>query len=123
MAEKLLTAGEQGNEGKGPLDLFYSGTEKGWLAMGQLEAILDHGKIVFYSQRRKEDCSRTSILDFQRADFGLISGLAEKVHPAYWEGILKDKRIQEHWIFSKVQEQIDPHVPKDETVGKTGLAE
>lgn len=66
MAEKLLTAGEQGNEGKGPLDMLFrnreglvgDGTAGGCLGLG------DHGKIVFDSQRRKEGCSRTSALDF-----------------------------------------------------------
>lgn len=61
------------------------------------------------SQRSKEGCSRTATLGFQRADFGLLRGLAEKVP---WEGTLKDKGIQEHRMFSKekilkVQEQID----------------
>lgn len=48
---------------------------------------------------------QTATLDLQRADFGMVRGLVERV-------ILEDKGIQEHWMFSKekmlkVQEQID----------------
>lgn len=111
MAEKLLTVGGQDNVGKWPLDLLFrkreglvgDGTAGGYLGLG------NHGKMIFDCQRGKERHSRTATLDFQRKDFGMIGGLAEKIP---WEGILKDKGIQEHWIFSKykilkVQELID----------------
>lgn len=48
---------------------------------------------------------RTATFDFQRANFCMVRGLADKVP---WEGILEDKGIQEHWIFFKVQEQVEP---------------
>jgi len=54
--------------------------------------------------------SRTTTLHFQRADFGLLRSLVDRVP---WEAVLKDKGIQEGWTLFKeevlkVQEQAIP---------------
>ena len=42
--------------------------------------------------------SRTAALDFQRADFGLLRRLVERVP---WEAVLKVKGVREGWTFFK----------------------
>ncbi|KAK4827572.1 hypothetical protein QYF61_019196 [Mycteria americana] len=54
--------------------------------------------------------SRTAILDFQRADFGLFRRPVDRVP---WEAVVKGKGVQEGWTFFKkeilkVQEQAIP---------------
>jgi len=46
----------------------------------------------------KRGTSKTTTMDFHRADFGLFSTLVERVP---WEGILKNKGVQEGWTFFK----------------------
>ena len=44
--------------------------------------------------------SRTATLEFQRADFGLFRGLADKVP---WEAVLQGGGVQEGWMFFRKQ--------------------
>ncbi|PKU41370.1 adaptin ear-binding coat-associated protein 1 [Limosa lapponica baueri] len=71
----------------------------------------DHEMIEFSVLREaRRGASRTATMDFQRADFGLLKSLLNRVP---WEAVLKGKRIQEGWTFSKekvlkAQEQAVP---------------
>ena len=54
--------------------------------------------------------SRTAVLDFWRADFGLFRRRVDRVP---WEAVLKGKGVQEGWTFFKkeilkAQEQAIP---------------
>jgi len=46
----------------------------------------------------KRGASKTTTMDFQRADFGLFRTLVERVP---WERVLKDKGVQAGWTFFK----------------------
>ncbi|PKU40554.1 rna-directed dna polymerase from mobile element jockey-like [Limosa lapponica baueri] len=64
--------------------------------------------------------SRTAIMDFQRADFGLFKSLLDRVP---WEAALKGKGVQEGWTFFreevlKAQQQAVPVRSKASRLGK-----
>ncbi|KAK4823437.1 hypothetical protein QYF61_002123 [Mycteria americana] len=76
--------------------------------MWWLEAILGLEFLIQGEVRR--GVSKTTTMDFQRADFGLFRTLVERVP---WETVLKGKGVQEGWTFFKkevlkVQEQAVP---------------
>ena len=81
----------------------------------------DHEMIEFLILGKlRREVSRTTTLDFQRADFGLFRSLVDRVP---WEAVLKSKGVQEGWTFFK-KENLKcagaghPHVPKAEPMGK-----
>jgi len=64
--------------------------------------------------------SKTTTMDFQRADFGLFRTLVERVS---WERVLKGKEVQEGWTFFKevvlkAQEQAFPMCHKTNQWGR-----
>ncbi len=77
---------------------------------GHLE-LSDHEMIEFsIIGEVRRGISKTTTMDFRRADFGLFRTLVERVP---WETVLKGKGVQEGWTFFKkeilkVQEQAVP---------------
>ena len=61
-------------------------------------------------RRSEEGVSKTTTMDFRRADFGLFRMLLERLP---WKRVLKGKGVQEGWTFFKkeflrAQEQAVP---------------
>jgi len=52
------------------------------------------------SSKVKRGASKTTTMEFQRADFGLFRILSERVP---WETVLKGKGVQAGWTFFKKQ--------------------
>jgi len=68
----------------------------------------------------KRGVSKTTTMDFQRADFGMFRMLVERVP---WENILKGKGVQKDWTFFKQevlkgQEQAVPMCHKMKQQGR-----
>ena len=83
----------------------------GDVVVGGCLGLSDHDMIEFLilGEVRKR-VSKTTTLDFRRADFGLLRSLVNRVP---WEAVLKGKGVQEGWVLlkkevSKVQEQAVP---------------
>ncbi|XP_027758991.1 chromodomain-helicase-DNA-binding protein 1-like [Empidonax traillii] len=96
--------------GGAPLDLLVTNTEGlvGDVVVGGCLGYSDHEMMEFSMLREaKRGISKTSTLDFRRADFSLFRMLIGRV---LWETALKNKGIQEGWTYFKkeilkVQEQ------------------
>jgi len=68
------------------------------VAGGRL-GLSDHEMIEFLILGKvKRRLSKTSTMDFRRADFGLFRMMAQRVP---WERVLKGKGVQEGWTFFK----------------------
>jgi len=88
--------------GRASLDLLFTNTE-GWVGgdvvvRGCL-GLSDHEMTEFSVRGKvKRGASKTTAMDFQRADFGLLKTLVERV---LWERVLKGKGVQGGWTFFK----------------------
>jgi len=109
--------------GGASLDLLFTDREGlvGDVVVGGCLGLSNHEMMEFSVRGEvKRGASKTTAPGFQRADFGLLRTLVERVP---WERVLKGKGVQEGWLFSreevlKAQEQPVPMYCKT-----TGLAE
>jgi len=109
--------------GGASLDLLFANREGlvGEVVVRGCLGLSDHEMVEFLVQGEvKRRASKTTTMDFQRADFGLLRTLAERVP---WERVLKGKGVQAGWTFFKeevlkVQEQAVPMCCKMNPWGK-----
>jgi len=87
------------SRGGASLDLLFTNREGlvGDVVVRGRLALSDHEMLEF-SFMMKRGASKTTIMDFWRAEFGLFRMLVEGVH---WERVLKGKGVQEGWTFFK----------------------
>ncbi|KAM9591180.1 uncharacterized protein ACIBXB_006077 isoform 1-T3 [Morphnus guianensis] len=87
--------------GEALLDLLFTNREGlvGDVVVGGRLGLSDHEMIGFsiLGEARKV-VSKTTTMDFRRANFGLFKALVERVP---WETVLKGKGVQEGWTFFK----------------------
>ncbi|GAB0205541.1 hypothetical protein GRJ2_003019700 [Grus japonensis] len=109
--------------GGASLDLLFTNREGlvGDVVVGGYLELSDHKMIEFsiLGEVRK-GVSKTTTMDFRRADFGLLRTLVERVP---WEKVPKGKGIQEGWAFFKkevlkAQEQAVPMCSKMNLQGR-----
>ena len=102
MEENFLTqlVGEP-TRGGALLDLLFTNREGlvGGVMVGGRLGLSNHEMIEFsiLGEARKV-LSKTTTMDFRRANFGLFRTLVERVP---WETVLKGKGVQEGWTFFK----------------------
>ncbi|GAB0208053.1 hypothetical protein GRJ2_003271000 [Grus japonensis] len=99
--------------GGASLDLLFTNREGlvGDVVVGGRLGLSNHEMIEFSIHGKvRRGISKTTTMDFRRADFGLLRTLVERVP---WETVLKGKGVQEGWAFFKkevlkAQEQAVP---------------
>ncbi|KAM9591475.1 uncharacterized protein ACIBXB_006271 [Morphnus guianensis] len=105
------------------LDLLFTNREGlvGGVMVGGRLGLSDHEMVEFsiLGEARKV-VSKTTTMDFWRANFGLFKALVERVP---WETVLKGKGVQEGWTFFKkeilmAQDQAIPMCRKSNRRGK-----
>jgi len=109
--------------GGASLDLLFTNRERqvGDVFVRGCLGLNDHEMIEFSVRGEvKSGVSKTTSMDFQRADFGLFRTLVERVP---WERVLKGKWVQEGWTFFKeeilkAQEQAVPMCHKTNRLGR-----
>ncbi|GAB0189143.1 hypothetical protein GRJ2_001380200 [Grus japonensis] len=105
------------------IDLLLTNRERllGDVVVGGCLGLSDHEMIRFLIHGKvRRGISKTTTMDFQRADFGLLRTLVERVP---WETVLKGKGVQEGWAFFKkevlkAQEQAIPMCCKTNRQGR-----
>ncbi|KAK4807040.1 hypothetical protein QYF61_018381 [Mycteria americana] len=109
--------------GGASLDLLFTNREGqvGDVVVGGRLGLSDHDMIEFLIRGEvRRRVSKTTTVDFRRADFGLFRTLVERVP---WETVLKGKGVQEGWAFFKkevlkAQEQAIPRCQKTNRWGR-----